>query len=189
MNSIRVRHLAAVTLAGVLGSSMLLVAAEAPRQSGAHVHGMAHLNIAIAGAQVLVELTSPAATMVGFERAPRTQEERETLALARENLLAGDAMIRFSTRAACRLLNVELDTDLAAHGHDHDHHDGDERHADLHVSYRFECDQPAALDSAALGLFAGFPALERVLVQYVMDEGQGGAELTPGQPVVSFVPF
>lgn len=169
------------------------------RKHGAHVHGIAHMSIAAEGPRILVELTSPAASLIGFERAPRTDDERATLALAKENLMAGDAMIRFNTEAACRLENAEIDAAFAeaghghSHGHTHDHtHDNgtdDDAHADFHVSYSFECDRPDDLGSAALGLFAGFPALERVLVQYVTDEGQGGAELTPRQPVMSFIPF
>jgi len=169
------------------------------RKQAAHVHGIAHMSIAAEGPRILVELTSPAASLIGFERAPRTDDERATLALAKENLMAGDAMIRFNTEAACRLEAADIDAAFAeaghghSHGHTHDHtHDhgaDDDAHADFHVSYSFECDRPDELGSAALGLFAGFPALERVLVQYVTDEGQGGAELTPRQPVMSFIPF
>lgn len=178
----------------LLGLSAVTHADEpkTPRQAP-HVHGIAHLTLAVEGPEVLVELTSPAASLIGFERAPRTDAERETLALAKANLEAGDAMIRFSTLAACRLETAEIEVDLPEIGQDHDHgHDHgheDANHADVHVSYRFTCDRPDALSSAALGLFAGFPALERVLVQYVIPEGQGGAELTPRQAVVNFVPF
>jgi hypothetical protein len=169
------------------------------RKQGAHVHGIAHMSIAAEGSRILVELTSPAANLIGFERAPRTDDERATLALAKENLMAGDAMIRFNTEAACRLETAEIDTAFAeadhgdSHGHTQDpthlHGADEDAHADFAVTYSFECDRPSELGSAALGLFAGFPALERVLVQYVTDEGQGGAELTPRQPVMSFVPL
>jgi hypothetical protein len=165
------------------------------RKQGAHVHGIAHMSIAAEGSRILVELTSPAASLIGFERAPRTDDERATLALAKENLMAGDAMIRFNTEATCRLETAEIDAAFAeaghghSHGHTHDHGAEEDAHADFQVSYSFACDRPNELGSAALGLFAGFPALERVLVQYVTDEGQGGAELTPRQPVMSFIPF
>lgn len=169
------------------------------RQQGTHVHGIAYLTLAAEDSKVLVELTSPAASLIGFERAPRTDDERATLELAKENLMAGDAMIRFNTEAGCRLDTAEIDaefadagdSDLHSHGHSHDHagDEGTDGHADFHVRYGFVCDRPNDLGSAALGLFAGFPALERVLVQYVTAEGQGGAELTPRQAVFTFVPL
>jgi hypothetical protein len=160
-----------------------------PKQA-AHVHGIAHMTIAAEGSNVLIELSSPAASLIGFERAPRTDEERATLALAKENLMAGDAMIRMNIEAACRLETADVEADSADNGaHGAHAHEDDHAHADFHVSYSFVCDRPDALGSAALGLFSGFPALERVLVQYVTAEGQGGAELTPRQPVVTFVPL
>jgi hypothetical protein len=185
--------------------TLCLALASAPaeeigqRRQGAHVHGMAHMSLAAEGNKVLIELTSPAASLIGFERAPRTDDERATLALAKENLMAGDAMIRLNIEAGCRLETAEIDAEFAdagqgrgaGHGHDHDHDadHGDDGHADFVVRYSFVCDRLEELGSAALGLFSGFPALERVLFQYVTAEGQGGAELTPRSPVVTFVPL
>lgn len=167
------------------------------RRQGAHVHGIALMTLAAEGSKVVVELTSPAASLVGFERAPRNDEERATLALAEENLKAGDAMIRLNFEAGCRLETAQIDAEFAdsgqgrqgIHSHDEGTPHGEDGHADFHVVYTFACDRPNELGSAALGLFSGFPALERVLFQYVTAEGQGGAELTPRTPVVLFVPL
>ena len=176
-----------------LGAASAQAEGAGPGQQGAHVHGIGHLNVAAEGSSVVVELIAAAAGLIGFERAPRSDAERETFNLAKENLMAGDAMIRFNTEAGCRLETAEVDADFAqagqAHAHDQGSHDGGDAHGDFHVSYRFECERPDELGSAALGLFAGFPALERVLVHYVTAEGQGGAELTPRQAVMSFVPL
>jgi hypothetical protein len=184
-------------------STMCLAVASVPaddteqRRQGAHVHGMAHMTLAAEGNKVLIELTSPAASLIGFERAPRTDEERATLSLAKENLKAGDAMIRLNIEAGCRLETAQIDAEFsevgegrgAEHAHDYDADHGEDGHADFVVRYSFACDRPEALGSAALGIFSGFPALERVLMQYVTAEGQGGAELTPRAPVVTFVPL
>ncbi|SDX19062.1 DUF2796 domain-containing protein [Thiocapsa roseopersicina] len=197
MNRIRTY---AVSLTAI---TMCLAVATVPaedteqRRQSAHVHGMAHMTLAAEGNKVLIELTSPAASLIGFERAPRTDDERATLALATENLEAGDAMIRLNIEAGCRLETAEIDAGFAdsgqgreaKHAHDHDADQGADGHADFVVHYSFVCDRPEALGSAALGLFSGFPALERVLFQYVTAEGQGGAELTPRAPVVTFVPL
>jgi hypothetical protein len=150
-----------------------------------HVHGIAQVGITADGSDVTVRLTAPAATLIGFERAPRTADERQTLRLAAENLKTGDALFRFNTEAGCWLAHVDVDADPgstkkggAAAGH-----------SEMGASYRFSCDRPSALASAAVGLFVGFPALERVLVRYSTPAGRGGAELTPRNPVVLLVPL
>jgi hypothetical protein len=181
----------AILLLG-LSTSGAQAEALARRQQTAHVHGVAHLSIAAEGTRVQAELVSPAANLIGFEHQPRNNRERETLNLAQANLQAGDSMIRFNTEAGCRLDSVAIESDLDdghAHGHEQASNEDSAGHADLHVLWEFSCVWPDALGSAALGLFSGFPALERVLVQYVTPEGQGGAETTPGNPVVRFVPF
>ncbi len=170
----RVLMIAAIGFAGAA-----IAGEEAPhRQSTAQTAGVARMTIAADGAQVLVELAGPAATLVGFEDSPKTADERETLRLAKENLQAGDGMIRFNTNADCQLIDAKVNRHLAGH-----------QSTEITVSYRFDCARPDRLDSAALGLFIGFPALQRVLVHYVTKDGRGGAELTPNHPVVTFVPL
>jgi len=195
----RMRIFALALAASMTGLGVAGVRAEdaGHRQQGAHVHGIAHMTLAAEGSKVLVELTSPAASLVGFERVPRSDEERATLSLAKENLMAGDAMIRINMEAGCRLETAEIDAGFAdpgqaqhgTHSHDQGTHQGEDGHADFHVVYTFFCDRPDELGSAALGLFSGFPALDRVLFRYVTAEGQGGAELTPRAPVALFVPL
>ncbi|WP_200386611.1 DUF2796 domain-containing protein [Thiocapsa imhoffii] len=186
-------------LAASIASADLWAHPNAQRTEAPHVHGLAHLTVATEDDLVHVELICPAASLVGFERAPRSDEERATIALAKSNLLAGDAMIRFNTDARCRMASAAFETGFddapasgSEHTHSHSHqqgHDASDQHADVVVTYQFICDQPDQLGSAALGLFAGFPAVERILVSYVTAEGQGRAELTPRQAVVNFVPF
>ncbi len=156
-----------------------------PAAPAGHVHGVAHLDINVEGSEIAVKLSAPSATLVGYERAPQTPDERQTLRLAAENLKTGDALVRFNTEADCVLLKADVDADPGGTKRGK----GAGGHSDLGASYRFSCGQPAALSSAALGLFVGFPALERVLIRYATPGGRGDAELTPRNPVVSFVPL
>jgi hypothetical protein len=129
---------------------------------------------------VRVEILAPAATLIGFEGKPGNREQREALALAVENLKAGDGLVRFNTQAFCRLEDARVDGDPKA---------PKGQTADLGATYRFACDNLGALSSAAVALFAGFPALERVRARYITPRGQGETLLTPRSPVVSFVPL
>lgn len=132
------------------------------------------------GPRVQVDLRGPAATLVGFEHAPRDSEQRETLALAVHNLRTGDALIRFNAQAGCRLEEARVDGDPAR---------GGKAPGELGAHYLFHCDWPAALGSAAIGLFWGFPALARAHVRYEVAGAGGEAVPTPANPVVSFVPL
>lgn len=171
------RRMPLLALYLAIGFTGTTIAGDAPRSRyGTPAPGAAHLRVLTDGTEVQVELASLAATLVGFEQAPQTDTERETLALAKDNLHTGDGMIRFNTQAACRLVAANIKTDFS-------------KTATIKTSYRFSCDQPDRLDSAALGLFIGFPALRRVLVEYTTKDGSGAAELTPVNAVVTFVPL
>lgn len=142
--------------------------------------GTATLSIKSDGPKVLVDLRAPAMTLIGFEHAPRTAEQRETLALAMGNLRTGDGLIRFNVQAGCRLKEAEVDEDPAPQGGSP---------GELGARYLFHCSAADHLSSAALGLFMGFPAVVRTHVRYEMAGAAGEATLTPGNPVVGFVPF
>ena len=140
----------------------------------------ATLKIEADGPRVQVDLRGPAVGLVGFEHGPRTAEQRETLALAAQNLKTGDGLVRFNTQAGCRLEEAQIDSDPAPKG---------KASGELGARYLFHCDRPEALGSAALGLFAGFPALARAHVHYQLAGAAGEAVSTPANPVVSFIPL
>jgi hypothetical protein len=140
----------------------------------------ATLKITGDGSQVQVDLRAPAVGLVGFAHAPQTADERETLALAIENLKTGDGLVRFNAQAECLLEKADIDSDPAPKG---------KAQGELGASYLFHCDQPTRLGSAALGIFLGFPALSRAHVHYNVAGAAGEAILTPINPVVSFIPL
>ena len=153
----------------------------APLLAGAAVPpvGTADLTIRTEGAAVQVELTAAAQTLVGFTGTPGDATQREDLKAAEANLKQGEALVRFNPQASCRLEDARVDADPR------------ERHgeAGMGASYRFNCVFPKSLNSAALGVFIGFAALQRVHVRYTTAQGQGAAILTPGNQVVTFVPL
>jgi hypothetical protein len=155
---------------------------QPPRERAVPESGRADMVIAGEGGSVEVALTVRAASLVGFEGFPSSDAQRRALVVTRGNLSTGDGLIRFSTRAACRLSHAEVDMDP-------ERASGDRAARVLSARYRFDCDQPELLDSAALGLFVAFPALQRVFVRYDLDGIRGEAGLNRSRPVVSFVPL
>ena len=172
------------------------------RQHDAHVHGIAALNLALEGDEVHVELESPAANIVGFEHAPSSEADHAALDKAVAMLKDGDGLFRFNSEAGCRMekANVTssvLDEEHAEHKDEHDHekHDDhdhekgeheEEAHSDIDAVYHFECAQPGKLTRLTVELFESFSGMDKLNVQYVIENKQGAAELTPADHVVTF---
>ena len=176
------------------------------RQHGAHVHGIAALNLALEGQEVHIEFDSPAANIVGFEHAPSSEADHAALNKAVATLKDGDRLFKFNADAGCQMEKVNvasqlLDEEHEGHadekpgehpheekqGHDHEQHkDEDEAHSDIEAAYHFECDQPGKLTQLTVELFKAFPGTEELKVQYVIESKQGAAELTAASHVLKF---
>lgn len=178
--------LSALGCAALLAVSPL---AQAQHAHGAHEHGVAHLSVATDGGELLIELTTPLDNLVGFEHAPRTAAQRKAMAAAEQRLREGGALFAPSTAAGCALREVSVESpwpqggeqaDGHKHDHKHDHDHGDDGHADLVASYRFECSAPAALERIDTALFDAFPRLRELRAAHASGRGQGSAVLKPG---------
>lgn len=172
--------------------------AEERRGYGAHVHGVGRVNLVLEGGDIHLELVSPAAGIVGFEHAPRSEADHAALDRAVAALKSGDRLFQFNSGAGCRMENVSITSSLReaergthkreeradsarkAHAHE------SENHADIEAAYHFDCANPAGLDQLTVELFATFPGTERLIVQFVLGDRQGLAELTPTNPVLKF---
>lgn len=188
---------AAFTLAGA-GAAQ-----EPMRQLGVHVHGQARLSVAMdSSGLVFAELESPAFNLYGFEGAARTDAQRETVQAVAAALNTG-ALIAYPDRAGCALVEHRLGDGQAPHAHDHDAHDDaeagatghggyshdghghnapdDPDHADVTVSWTYQCDRAQAADRFDVqGLFDALPRLERVEAEAFDGRRAAVRTLTPG---------
>jgi len=155
------------------------------RQHGAHVHGIAALNLALEGDEVHVELDTPAANIVGFEHVPSSEAEHVALDRAVATLKDGDQLFRFNVEAGCRMAEAKVNSALLDEAHGHEVHAG-ETHSDIDAVYRFECDQPGKLTQLTVELFDAFPGMGELNIQYITEHKQGAAELTPANHVLGF---
>ena len=128
---------AAVVLAGVASG-----AAAAETSHGAHEHGAAEIELAVEGSDVVVNFTSPMYNLVGFEHAPRDEQDHEAVAAARVLLDAPGNLVLLQADAACAVVELEIDWDVPSakeEEHDHDEaaeHDAHEAHdADEHDAH------------------------------------------------------
>jgi hypothetical protein len=183
--------------------------AEEVRHHEAHVHGVAHMNVAVEGDTVHIEFSSPTANIVGFEHHPETAEQKNAIEASIEKLKAGDKLFKLSPKAQAKLEKSVVDTDIAngshseshaGHGDEHDKHHQDEkmhgkedhhadehdRHSDFKTEYRFVCKRPEKLAHIEVMLFDIFPGIEQIEVQILTETTQTALELTVKKHKIAF---
>ncbi|WP_271273611.1 DUF2796 domain-containing protein [Aliamphritea hakodatensis] len=195
----------------LLASSMASTASQAgddngfERQLGSHQHGEAHLDIALDGNELVLSLMSPAANIVGFEYAPKTDKERQKVSDAKQFLLDAESWLGIPAAAGCTLEQAAFtesaedhdkhddhekhddhdhekhdDHDHEKHDdHDHDEHGHGDTHSDWRLEYHLQCSDGQAVTYLDVGLFTAYPALEKIRVQAVGTQQQSLQTLTP----------
>ena len=170
---------------------------EQHREHGAHVHGLAQMNVAFADGVLEIELIAPGANIVGFEHAPRGAEQRQAIERALTQLRRGERLFAPTAAAGCRLTGAEAATSAMqsehhghdhGHNHEHEHQGGDDghRHSEFTASYRFECANPGRLQRMNVQLFEHFPGNETIEAQVLTATGQGLQRLTPRRAELRF---
>ncbi len=167
------------SLVWVASTLLVCAAASAQAQHHAHTHGVVELDLAIERNTVTIELEAPLESLVGFERAPRTDAEKQRVQQAVERLRAGASLFLIDPAAQCKLQAVELESAVLglgqaapapraepAKGHAH------EAHADLDGRFVFECAQAASARFVDVGLFAAFSRIRTVNAQVAAPDGQ-----------------
>ncbi|MEM9057418.1 MAG: DUF2796 domain-containing protein [Pseudomonadota bacterium] len=167
------------------------------RQAGAHEHGTATLAVALEGADVFIELDSPLYNVVGFEHAPRTDDEKAALRRAEAALAEPERLFAMNAEAGCSAADSD-GVELAAHedhgdDHDegpdedhadeHDEHDGEHddeesSHRDVVVEYLFSCRSPERLTAIVVELFDVFPRFTELEAVYLDERTQRSVRLT-----------
>jgi len=157
---------------------VLLLAAPlgALAQGSAHEHGVARLDIAVEAKQILVQFESPLDNLVGFERAPRTDSERQRADAAVARLKDGERMFQFDPVAGCKLARASIDSPALGLGSPAGAAPAQAGHAELFASWEFLCADAAKAAHVDVGLFA-FNPLKRVQVQLALPKAQARREL------------
>ena len=143
----------------------------------AHVHGVAKLEVAVDGGNLSLRLESPLEGLLGFEHAPRNDQERATVVEMRKKLADAGKLFAPTTAAQCTLKSVQvaaptLDAKPAAS------QNTAAKHADLDADFLFNCAQPAKLTGLDVRLFQAFPNMRRIEAQVVTAKGQKATRLS-----------
>ncbi len=171
----------------VLGVRVLKTPAIPSSGQGAHEHGVAHLNVAVDGADLYLEFISPSANIVGFEHPPRTEAQNTAVEDAVETLRDGESLIVPPTGAPCRLADPTVDTDIdsdpsseseGGDPHEHDEAGEHQPHSEFTAEYHFVCEHPEGLTGVDVMLFRAFPGIEHIEVLLLTGTEQAALELT-----------
>ncbi len=192
--------------AGAAGLVLVLVlaAAAAAAAERAHQHGVASLQVVLDGNSLTVTLDSPLDNLLGFERGPRTEAERQAVRALAQRLHAETSLMLPSPAAQCQRQAVELVSDTIAPALLAPAKPPSApaataplatalpaapaiAHADLQATLRFQCAQPQLLKQLALaGLFQAFTRLRQIDAAVVAPGVQRGLKLSPRQPTLAW---
>ncbi|QUJ67771.1 DUF2796 domain-containing protein [Photobacterium sp. GJ3] len=134
-------------------------------QHEAHVHGQVELNMAQDGDDLLLEITAPAADVIGFEHPPETDAEQKALKDAILKLNRPEALLTLNASAGCQMHEHQISHTLSDHtekhehenhsDHDHDeHHDHDGHNHDEHAHEHHDHDDHDQHEHAEHGEFS-----------------------------------
>lgn len=151
-------------------------------EPGAHVHGVARLQVAVEGDTLTLTLESPLDNLLGFEHRPRTEKQKAAVRDMAARLRKAEPLFVPTPAAECRAESVTLESPVLAP----EKKDGGDGHADLDGEFVFRCAKPEALRGIEVRLFDAFDHLRRVDVQVVTGKGQSAAKLTPAQKKVGW---
>ena len=176
--------------------------------SMAHVHGQGNLNLVIEDNKLVLSVTLPAEDVIGFERAPKSKEEKLVVDRAIARLKDVHSMFEFQKEARCKLLEqafVSADAILNFENkkskHKSHHKDKSKKHSepthqesshvhkslsvghsDIQVSYMLECSSVSHLKQIKVLLFELFPNIQKLKAQLVSEEVQSASVVSAKKP-------
>jgi hypothetical protein len=171
------RHLAALAAA-----ALMVAALPRAQAAAAHAHGAAELDVAVDGPTISLQLRSPLDSLLGFERAPRNDAERERVRVMARALREGNPFVP-TAAARCRLDRVTLASPVLApellgeRGSSAPGGAADD-HAELEAGFVYRCEDAAALRGLDVMLFDHFKRLQRVDARVAGPKGQSAAKLS-----------
>jgi hypothetical protein len=163
-----------VNLCTVLVASSLLCAAGIASAAKPHQHGAMKLGVAVEATDVTLVVEMPLDSLVGFERAPRSDAERKAAAAALATMRDGAALFRLDAAAQCTLASAKVEAPVLEQAAPSG---TTKEHADLDATYVFKCAQPGRLTTLEVLLFDAFKRVERIDVQALLSHGQTKATL------------
>jgi hypothetical protein len=179
-------------LAALLGNPPIAIAHEL----GAHVHGVATLQVAVDKKTMTLDFSGPLDNLIGFEHAPRNAKQKAAVKNMADNLNKAEQFFIPTADAQCTLQSVKLESlvlepktppekksDKKEQSRQHQEERG---HADIDGEFVFTCKQIGKLHDLEVKLFDAYPNLHQLKVEVATLKKQSSANLTADQRRVSW---
>ena len=151
--------------------------------AGAHEHGVVRIGLAVDDRMVSMDLEVPAATVFGFEHAPKTEDELEMVSegLAALRARVGE-IIAISPEFGCELEDFEVvdapDVEESEGAEDeHAHSEDEHAHSEIRVAVSWSCVQSIEASSATLRLGSLWPEVALVDLTVMTSRGQAAGRV------------
>lgn len=143
-------------------------------EHAAHVHGLVNITLIAADNTVEIVLDTPAVNFLGFEHAATTESEKQQVQQLERVLKEGAELFTF-LGTTCELSeNVVALDELQHAGENH-------QHADIGAEYQFTCQHITALQAVDIHLAERFSGIERIKIEWIVNNISGIATLTANQ--------
>lgn len=158
----------------------------------AHVHGAGLLTVVFERGQLLIELTTPAANMLGFEHHPKTKAQEKAVESLEQTLSQPGKVL--SLQPSCQIKEIAVEMpfgtqDKQAELEDHHHHHKHEQHGvheDIRTRYMWHC-STTTLPKITVSYFQLYPAFEKIRLEWIVDGSQGSTQLNTRENTFNMV--
>jgi hypothetical protein len=163
--------IAATALATMVLGPNSLQASE--RQLDSHEHGVSTLKLAQENETVLFELEAPGNDIVGFEHAPKNDDQQAAVKRALSQFEKPEAIFVLSAEAQCVASNQHAEFETG------------EDHAGFHITWTMTCKNPSKLQWMTTSFFNIFERAEEIEIEAIGNAGQAAIEFEKGQSRVN----
>lgn len=140
------------------------------RAHKAHVHGHGKIRVAVEGTHLHVEMELPAEDIVGFERRPRSAEEKAKVEKAKLDLM--DPAKNLTVPKTCQLKEKEVHSELLQKS------SKKLEHSEFEVKYHFECQDIQKIKGFTLLFFDRY-SLQQLEAIVLTPKRQRKQKITP----------
>lgn len=184
------KYYVSLVMTSIAVSLPVAAIAETPsaHELGAHVHGVATLQVAVDAKVLSLSFSSPLDNLLGFERKARNQAEVAQVQNMINQFYKTNLFVP-SKAAQCKLQSIDLESVVikkkvikkkpqpaSTKQHSHEEEAG---HADLDADLIYQCNDVKSLRDLQVNLFKVFPNLHQLNVEIASARGQSAAKLTP----------
>lgn len=182
-----------VFLTGVISVVCLLIQPSVANTSNptAHTHGSASLTLVFDNGDLLLEFTTPAANMLGFEHAPKTEAQQKYYNDLANTLKHPNKVI--TVPPSCKPTEIVVELPFAQqeihhkneqHAHHHEHTNAHTKHSDIYSRYIWSCPKTPA-PNVEVHYFSAFPNFQTIMAEWIVSGQQGATVLTKQNTLIA----